>query len=56
MDHYNSKEYKKNVIHSVERYAFTIEEVGKIRPHIAGFNEVTPTFFEMIKEAEWVKK
>ena len=27
-----------------------------MRPHIAGFNEVTYTFFEMIKEAEWAKQ
>ena len=27
-----------------------------MRPHVAGFNEVTRTFYQIIQESEWVRK
>lgn len=54
-DQFYSKSNKEAVIHSNDRFAHTIYETAKLKPHIAGFNEVTSRFYEMIKEAEWVR-
>ena len=55
-DRFGSKPYKTHVLHAEERYSSILKETCEMQPDVVSFNEVSVTFYNMVKECDWVKK
>ena len=55
-DRFGTKLFKTHVIHSEERYASILKEIDEMQPDVASLNEVSITFYNMLKDCEWAKK